>query len=456
MIIQFSHANWGTPGSGQYHIQTDEGPERFFRYQTDNGQFRKEKRLKDGTVIGTNAWIDGFGYLRQNDYIADHAGYRILKSKTVFVGKDKHIQDAMKESKKVPATSGVLVPSSSQSPAILPYIPPSTTISPISSNIPYSTPGHYHNKVPAVVIRPHAYPSDKFNPNLKFNSLDQQPVISITSNDISSIQTPSIYYQPPYEASSNENEHSLPPIVVLSTPAPSSDNDDSNSSPVVTNNQQVEDESHLPPLAYYPSSTTVKPLVKDESHLPPIAFYSSSTENSLDYNSVIPLASSPVSSTVKSLNNELLPPKDDSYDAIVSITSRPRLTSHYETSTSRTIVDYDRNTIETAESHLSPTYRDHQQRENNVPLFDRSKYQKTPYYDGVGVTANGFRYFLPRQYQEEVENKNEGSRDGSFGYIDPFGIRRVIYYNAGKNGFIHRKNNRYVGFNSTPYDPRPN
>lgn len=47
-----SMANWGTPGSGQYHIQTDEGPERYFRYQTDSGQFRKEKRLEDGTVIG--------------------------------------------------------------------------------------------------------------------------------------------------------------------------------------------------------------------------------------------------------------------------------------------------------------------------------------------------------------------------------------------------------------------
>jgi hypothetical protein len=43
-------------------------------------------------VIGTNAWIDGFGYLRQNDYIADHAGYRILKAKTVFVGKDRPIE----------------------------------------------------------------------------------------------------------------------------------------------------------------------------------------------------------------------------------------------------------------------------------------------------------------------------------------------------------------------------
>lgn len=46
------NASWGTPESNQYHIQTDEGPERYFRYQTDNGQFRKEKRLQDGTVIG--------------------------------------------------------------------------------------------------------------------------------------------------------------------------------------------------------------------------------------------------------------------------------------------------------------------------------------------------------------------------------------------------------------------
>ncbi len=36
----------------QYHIQTDEGDERFFRYQTWTGQFRKENRLEDGSVVG--------------------------------------------------------------------------------------------------------------------------------------------------------------------------------------------------------------------------------------------------------------------------------------------------------------------------------------------------------------------------------------------------------------------
>lgn len=41
----------GSPNS-QFHIQTDEGPERYFKYQTESGQYRKEKRLQDGTVVG--------------------------------------------------------------------------------------------------------------------------------------------------------------------------------------------------------------------------------------------------------------------------------------------------------------------------------------------------------------------------------------------------------------------
>lgn len=42
--------------------------------------------------IGTDAWIDAAGYLRQKDYIADKEGYRILKSKTVYVGVGRPIQ----------------------------------------------------------------------------------------------------------------------------------------------------------------------------------------------------------------------------------------------------------------------------------------------------------------------------------------------------------------------------
>lgn len=36
---------------------------------------------------GTEAWIDALGYMRHKQYIADKDGYRILKSKTIYVGK---------------------------------------------------------------------------------------------------------------------------------------------------------------------------------------------------------------------------------------------------------------------------------------------------------------------------------------------------------------------------------
>lgn len=78
-----------------------------------------------------------------------------------------------------------------------------------------------------------------------------------------------------------------------------------------------------------------------------------------------------------------------------------------------------------------------------------------PGYDGVAFRRNGFRYYLPKQYHEE-ETGDANERTGSFGYVDPFGIRRVIYYNtAPGGGFQIRKNNRYVGHDATPYDPRP-
>jgi len=77
-------------------------------------------------------------------------------------------------------------------------------------------------------------------------------------------------------------------------------------------------------------------------------------------------------------------------------------------------------------------------------------------YDGVSFVRNGFKYYLPRHYHEERSNDAGDTRAGSFGYVDPFGIRRVVYYNtAPGTGFVHRKNNRYVGVDAEPYDPRP-
>ncbi|XP_026675258.1 uncharacterized protein LOC108632147 isoform X2 [Ceratina calcarata] len=229
-LAEAERSGWNFSPGTQYHIQTDEGPERFFRYQTSNGQYRKEKRLADGTVIGTEGWLDPLGYLRLKDYIADSNGFRILKSKMVYVGKERPIDDAVVEAKRVPAQTGILV-----NP-----------------------------------VRP---------PNPFRESNENVPV----TNDIGS-------------------------------------------------------------FAYRPSPST------------PVA----------------------------------------------------------------------------------------------VP----NTYNSKPEYDGTYTVQNGFQYYLKRQYHEEEQQPNNGAV-GSFGYIDPFGIRRVIYYKTDPRtgGFVHRKNNRYVGFAATPYDP---
>ena len=70
----------------QFHIQTDDGENRFFKYQTWSGQFRKETRLDDGAIVGSYGWVDANGVLRVYEYRADKAGYRITKSAMFNVG----------------------------------------------------------------------------------------------------------------------------------------------------------------------------------------------------------------------------------------------------------------------------------------------------------------------------------------------------------------------------------
>jgi len=69
----------------QYHIQTDDGNRRFFKYQTWSGQYRKETRLEDGSVVGSYGWIDANGILRIYEYIADDQGYRVTKDRAFQV-----------------------------------------------------------------------------------------------------------------------------------------------------------------------------------------------------------------------------------------------------------------------------------------------------------------------------------------------------------------------------------
>ncbi|XP_073840827.1 uncharacterized protein [Musca autumnalis] len=387
--------------SDQYHIQTDEGPERYFRFQTNNGQFRKEKRLQDGTVIGTEAWIDAAGYLRLKDYIADKQGYRILKSKVTYVGQGADIQDAIKSTKSVPAQSGVLVDgkngihSSSRPNSISNdgtsaklYSPPlqtpaptlvatvTTTEKPILGYLspsesgklektPYLGFDHYPNEVPVETSK-RRYPASNSH-----EELGEHSVVSI----------PSIEMAPPLET---RRRRPIRPIAI----APA------NPAPIAANE-----------------------LVKNTGY---------------HYSTPAPFVTAA--------------PKAGYYYGPAQSQSNP-------TQQPPQSLPYDVNALEGLLPPLPPLYQ-----RQRVPLTPHGYGTRltAPEYNDVTVTRNGFRYVLPHQYHEE-EQLNESKKAGSFGYVDPFGIRRVVYYNASpQKGFIHRNHNQYVGLGATPYDePQP-
>ncbi|KAJ8887050.1 hypothetical protein PR048_013265 [Dryococelus australis] len=300
-------SGWNKDPNTQYHIQTDEGDDRYFRYQTISGQYRKEKRLHDGTVVGTYGWVDPNGFLRLRDYVADNNGYKVVRTKMVFVGKESSSRN------NAGSTSVSQLPVSLTSP----MTPPSSTGTLPSPSTPKS---------------PTSITSDDYDYQL-----------SLTSNGIS---------QP------------------SSTPFP----------------------------------TFPKQL--------PISVQSPASPNA----------------------NTFLYTSNNPYFSIAS-------DRHFDNSINNGYSNYDNQLVSASISNY-PSY--------NLP----PQQQQYPLYDGIAATHNGFRYYLPRQYHEE-ENSGSDTRAGSFGYIDPFGIRRVIYYNtAPGTGFVHKKNNRYVGFTATPYDPR--
>jgi hypothetical protein len=321
--ISKGNAGWNDDPATQYHIQTDEGPERYFRYQTQSGQYRKEKRLEDGTVIGTYGWVDPTGLLLLRDYIADNNGYRIVRTKKVFVGlnSDNPPEDRLEETSAGKTSTPVV-----SVPKVNVIVPvPTPTSAPIrvyqTSNL-YDHPSTSPVKPQAANFNSHPYYlSEQYEPVIGYQ---KKPVLYQKVQPVlNNYRTPAVY-QPAYQSNNYE-----------------------------ANTYQA------------PAS---KPLL-------PIRVYT---------------------------------PKQQAY------------------------VD--------------------QQKRLNVQQQQRYDGQQ---YDGVSTTQNGFKYYLPRQYHEE-ESSDSNDRTGSYGYIDPFGIRRVVYYNTSPgSGFQVKKNNRYVGFNATPYDPRP-
>ncbi|KAH8366837.1 hypothetical protein KR200_007251 [Drosophila serrata] len=433
------------PSANQYHIQTDEGPERYFRFQTDSGQFRKEKRLQDGTVIGTEAWIDAAGYLRQKDYIADKQGYRILKSKTIYVGVGRAVEDAIKSTKAAPAQSGVLVhggggsagssanslgnyqragygyvssTTSTTTPAPLPaalppldileeagvgklnYLPPeqAAKIEP-QSRLGFD---HYPDELPRA--QEQIYQSDISSPH--------QPLVDIHPN-AEPVQDLELNAINVYDAEADRAfGHGQFGSVISSTTArpPALDM----LPPLSAHRRRLRPRPTPAPIAIVSSTpapisggdlygySTPQPFVAPAYQYSPPA-----TSSGTGYGYYPPLPQSPLE--VNSLESALLPP-------LPSRGYRRRL-------------------------------RPRPAQSNHLEGLAASEY------DGIASTRNGFRYVLPKQYHEEETNPSDGKRAGSFGYVDPFGIRRVVYYNAAPGrGFVHRNNNQYVGANGAPFD----
>lgn len=236
-----------------------------------------------------------------------------------------------------------------------------------------------------------------------------------------------------------------------------------------------------PTVYYYPSSTPVVDISPNSAPKFSSAYYVTSTPspNVAIYQDSTPKPVAVYSSTPKpvAVNYVSTPSPSPSY----SSTPRPAIGysstfSSIEHSTPRPTISAIGYTASTPspEPILPPISGKFASNNNFITETEKNKlffqheknnYYKKRYvdyqandqaYDGVSTVQNGFKYFLPRQYHEEQSSADGRDRTGSFGYIDPFGIRRVIYYNTSpERGFVHRKNNRYVGFNATPYDPRP-
>ncbi|XP_037945013.1 uncharacterized protein LOC119677639 [Teleopsis dalmanni] len=448
-LLNSVKCSYGEPGQGQYHIQTDEGPERYFRFQTDNGQFRKEKRLQDGTVIGTEAWIDAAGFLRQKDYIADSKGYRILKSKTIFVGHGRQIEDAIKATKKLPAQSGILVNGNNGintiSNNVLPpgevkaekkYFYQTTTNDANSYSTPASTavPGklNYLSPAEAAKLEPTNYLGfdhypHELSPSVKYET-EKQPTVHIhpnsqpiedTLNSLNSVEYP--HLGSVSTTTERPTAAALPipalPSVLIEPPLP-----------INTQHQRIR------PIAI--ASTTPAPIAAHDSDY---------GNNAYSYSTPRPFMR--ISTTAK--------PTNDGYQ--YSPNSSPKYINYnnYPTSTARPFSSYaipiDANNLD---GGLLPPIDPAHQRRRLRPQSMSYAAPQTLEYDGVSTTQNGFRYILPHQYHEEERFDSGRKQAGSFGYVDPFGIRRVVYYNASpERGFVHRNNNQYVGLGGTPYDP---
>lgn len=389
---------------------------------------------------GTEAWIDALGYMRHKQYIADKDGYRILKSKTIYVGKSPiRVRASRLFYRRAPPLEAILINFSFLRQDVITngrinskFNSPSTTsLPPVPNAIEDSGYSYERKKVPDILVHYNSEPIDG-----RFASPEYIPPSS-------TIAPPVTTYRP---------------ISLFTSPSPTTALPISSSS------------------AAYISSTTLAPPTSTprvEIHSAAIAEPSKYFLPPLDSSPIVAInpVNVPTQIPVEQINNELEAPSPVSVR--VPITLAPTIATN-EITDSR--LQYYGTHISSTVSPIAAvisTDRSVNANLNVQPLFDRNSfYRNRPansyqYYQPNQLDANtnhferynaqspnGFGYFLPRQYHEE-RYRDPQNRDGSFGYIDPFGIRRDVYYQTSpESGFKIRKNNRYVGFNANPYDSK--
>lgn len=275
--------------------------------------------------------------------------------------------------------------------------------------------GYPKNKPPSILVHYNAEPIDGHNKYIPPSTTIAPPVTT---------------YRPIYSSTTTI----LPPtstaayISSTSTPHP----------PLSVQPISVPSKYFLPPLSSFDDS----PIIRIKPYTPaPIAAY-----------------------TIEQINNELQPPISSAISlndvgpsvpygpiAVTIPTTYGSTTASPISSTIAAVPLFNRHSYYRGASKRPIAYYSPNQLDFGNGIDDKKRFDR---YNAR--IANGFSYYLPRHYHEETYREaNADNRDGSFGYIDPFGIRRVVYYHASpESGFKVRKNNRYVGFHAKPYDSK--
>jgi len=376
----------------QFHIQTDTGDNRFFKYQTWNGSFRKEVTLKDGSIVGSYGWVDALGILRITEYISDDQGYRITNTQSIDVGKQ--------------------TPGSSVAPLATTPVPPLAE----------------EESTQAPPTKPPTKPAS--DPPEITNEIDDQlsfmPILRPYENQVVPVR--------PYE------KQVVPAFVPVAAPAPQ--NPFFMVRPAVPGVRPFG--PRLPHSVIRQLPVRKRRRLRQKFGVKSRPIQTSSNVVDLSSSGAAESRSLPDLKDSFPINN-----KDD----FLILPHSPRRAKKID---ARTAVPLRRRFLQKNGEVSARISDGRGRRRGVVIKRRRQKSRGLPATDDVttnDVTAKtSVNYQTSKTFHREVEDEN-GARTGEYGYIDPIGVRRVVTYSTGARGsaqagITKQKENDYVGTNT--------